>query len=103
MPTNSPARLRPGTLVGPCMLILTLLYIMTCLFLLPFIHLLIISIYHYADDKKFEPDLNTVHVRDLNFVLRSEIFVHFDEQLRASHLILSCTPVYTRYQPLGKL
>ena len=33
------------------------------------------------------------HVRDLNFVLRLEIFVHSDGQLRASHLILGCNPV----------
>ena len=44
------------------------------------------------------PDLNIVHVRDLNFVLRSEIFFHFDEQLRAFHLILDVTPVYSNYQ-----
>ena len=70
---------------------------MTFLLLLPFINLLIISIYHYADGKKFIPDLNAINMRDLNFVLRSEIFVHFDRQLKASHLILSCTPVYTSY------
>ena len=33
------------------------------------------------------------HVRDLNFVLRLEIFVHSDGQLRASHLILGYNPV----------
>ena len=44
-------------------------------------------------------DLNVVHVRDPNFMLRLEIFVHFDGQLRASHLILGVTPVYTSYQP----
>lgn len=40
-------------------------------------------------------------MKDLNFVLRSEIFVHFDKQLRASHLILNCNPVYTTWQPFG--
>ena len=84
------------------MLIVPLLYIMTFLLLLPFIHLLIISIYHYVDGKKFILDLNAINVRDLNFVLRSEIFVHFDRQLQASHLILGCTPVYTSYQPFGQ-
>ena len=44
------------------------------------------------------PNLNVVHVKDLNFVLRSEIFVHFDEQLRAFHLIFDVTPVYSNYQ-----
>lgn len=38
-------------------------------------------------------------MRDLNFVLWSEIFVNSDEQLRASHLILGCTAVYTTWQP----
>ena len=36
----------------------------------------------------FVPDIKTVHVRDLIFVLRSEIYVYWDEQLSASHLIL---------------
>jgi len=28
-----------------------------------------------VDNKRFRPDLRVIHVRDLNFVLRSEIFV----------------------------
>ena len=43
-----------------------------------------------------------MHVRDLNFVVRSEIFVNFDGQLRASHLILGCNPVYSTWQPFGQ-
>lgn len=39
-----------------------------------------------------------MHVRDLNFVLRSEIFVPWDEQLRASHLILGVEPVYSTWK-----
>ena len=39
-----------------------------------------------------------VHVRDLNFILRSEIFVHWDEQLQVSHLILGLEPVYSTWQ-----
>ena len=35
-----------------------------------------------------------VNVRDLNFMLRSEIFVNSDGQLRASHLILGYALVY---------
>lgn len=35
---------------------------------------------------------------ELNFVLQSEIFVHYNGQLRASHLILGCVPSYTSYQ-----
>nr|XP_023891793.1 uncharacterized protein LOC112003810 [Quercus suber] len=41
-------------------------------------------------------------MRDLNFVLRSEIFVHSNSQLRASHLILGCTPAYTSFQDPGQ-
>ena len=43
-----------------------------------------------------------MHVRDMNFVLQSEIFVNFDRQLRASHLILGCTLVYSTWQPFGQ-
>ena len=35
---------------------------------------------------------------DLNFILRSKIFVHWDGQLRASHLILGVNPVYSSWQ-----
>lgn len=40
-----------------------------------------------------------MHVRVLNFVLWSEIFVNFDKQLQASHLILGCNLVYSTWQP----
>ena len=43
-----------------------------------------------------------MHVRDLNFVLWSEIFKHFDGQLWASHLILGCNPIYSTWQPFGQ-
>ena len=50
----------------------------------------------------FIQDIRTVHVRDLNFVLRSEIFVHWDRQLRASHLILGVDPVYSTWQAFSQ-
>ena len=37
-------------------------------------------------------------MRDLNFVLRSEIFVHSDGKLWVSHLILGIDLVYTTWQ-----
>ena len=46
----------------------------------------------------FVSDVRTIHVRDLNFILRSEIYVHWDEQLRASHLILEVELVYSTWQ-----
>ena len=39
-----------------------------------------------------------MHVRDLNFVLRSEIVAHTDRQHRASHLIHGCDLVYSTWQ-----
>ena len=47
----------------------------------------------------FVPNIRAVHAKDLNFILRSEIYVHWDGQLRASHLILGVEPVYSTWQP----
>lgn len=52
-----------------------------------------------VESKRFKLDLRVVHMRDLNFILWFEIFVHFDRQLWAMHLILDCNPVYTTWQP----
>ena len=41
-------------------------------------------------------------MRDLNFILRYEIFVHWDGQLRASHLILGVDPVYSTWQSFNQ-
>ena len=46
----------------------------------------------------FVLDIRTVHAKDLNFILRSEIYMHWDGQLRASHLILGVEPVYSTWQ-----
>ena len=53
----------------------------------------------FAEGKLFTQDVRIVHVRDLNFILRSKIFVHWDGQLRVSHLILGVEPVYSTWQP----
>lgn len=68
--------------------------------MLYFIYYLAHKIY-YAISKHFKSDLNAFHVKDLNFILRSRIFLHFDGHLRASHLILSLIPSYTSYQDSG--
>lgn len=39
-----------------------------------------------------------MQVKKLNFILCFEIFVHFNGQLRASHLILGCVPSHMSYQ-----
>ena len=57
------------------------------------------STYFDAEGKRFKSDIKVMHVRDLNFVLRSEIFVNSDGQLRASHLILCCNLVYSIWKP----
>ena len=51
--------------------------------------------------KEFVPELRVVHVKDLNFVFKFEIFIHTDGQLRATHLILGCDPVYRTWQPFS--
>ena len=61
------------------------------------------SFYFSVEGKRFKPNIRVVHVRDLNFVLRSEIFINFDGQLQSSHLILGCTPVYSTWQLSSKL
>ena len=53
----------------------------------------------FVEGKLFTLDVKTVHVRDLNFILRSEIFVHWDGQLQASHLILGVESIYSTWQP----
>ena len=47
----------------------------------------------------FTQDLRVIHVRDLNFILSFEIFIHWDGQLQVSHLILSVELVYSAWQP----
>ena len=56
------------------------------------------SLFLTAISKKFQPNLSVVQAQELNFILRLEIFVYYDGQLRASLLILSCEPSYTSYQ-----
>nr|POF26931.1 hypothetical protein CFP56_37703 [Quercus suber] len=46
------------------------------------------SLARSAFPKKFQSDIRVVRMKELNFILRSKIFMHYDGQLRASHLIL---------------
>ena len=55
-----------------------------------------------TDGKRFNPVHRVVHVKDLNFVLRSKTFVHTNRQLQASHLILRCTLEYKTWQPFSQ-
>ena len=78
MPTSSPAQLRLGKLVGT--VYNQLFALVLCLSLLLSKNVCLFFFF-LAEGKRFKPDIKVVHVRDLNFVLRSEIFVNFDGQL----------------------
>ena len=88
---SSPAYFRHAKLVRTAHLPIFFLFIHDC-FVFPDTNL---QCSFVADSKGFLSDFRVVHVRDLNVVLKFEIFVHVDGQLRASHLIIGCTP-YTR-------
>ena len=54
---------------------------------------------YFAVDKKFTaPNHNLVNCEDLNRILKSEIFLHKDGQLRAAHVILGYTPIPNSFQ-----
>ena len=55
----------------------------------------------FADKDHVSPKLSLVNVPGLNFLLRSEIFMSEDNQLRAAHLILGYEPLSRIYQDVG--
>ena len=55
----------------------------------------------FADKRHVVPRLNFTNVVALNYLLRSEIFVSEDRQLRAAHLILDFEPILEVYQDIG--
>ena len=54
-----------------------------------------------ADKNQVAPWLSFSNVAALNFLLRSEIFVSEDGQLRAVHLILVFDPISKIFQEVG--
>ena len=54
-----------------------------------------------ADKRYVAPNINFVNVADLNKVLKSEVFVSEDKQLRAIHLILNFQPLFDKFQDVG--
>ena len=54
-----------------------------------------------ADKRYVAPKLSLTNVPALNYLLRSEIFVSEDRQLRAIHLILDFEPISKVYQEIG--
>ena len=51
----------------------------------------------FADKRYMAPNLNFVNVLDLSKVLRFEVFVSEDRQLRAVHLILNFKPLSDKF------
>ena len=47
------------------------------------------------------PNLNVIDIADLNRVLRVEVFMCEDRQLRAVHLILDFKPLSDKFQDMG--
>ena len=54
-----------------------------------------------VDKRHITPKLSLTNVAALNYLLRSEIFVSEDRQLRAVHLILDFEPISEIYQEIG--
>ena len=52
----------------------------------------------FANKYSAIPNLNLVNEPDLTKILKAEIFVHTDRQLRASHLIIGCDPISFSFQ-----
>ena len=57
----------------------------------------ICSLAIFANKRHVVPRLNLVNVTDLNRVLRSEVFVSEDRQLRVIHLILDFEPLLDNF------
>ena len=55
----------------------------------------------FADKRYVAPNINFVNVADLNKVLKFEVFVSEDKQLRAIHLILNFQPLFDKFQDVG--
>ena len=47
------------------------------------------------------PNLNLVDVANLNKVLKANVFVSEDKQLRVVHLILNFKPLFDKFQDMG--
>ena len=52
----------------------------------------------FADKNFTTPNLNFINEPDLTRILKSEIFLHTDKQLRATHIILEYKPISTSFQ-----
>ena len=67
-----------------------------------FVNLTIISFLDiFADKDHVSPKLSHTNVQALNYLLRSEIFVSENGQLRAAPLILDYGPLSRTFQDVG--
>lgn len=55
----------------------------------------------FADKSHVAPRISLVNVPALNYLLRSEIYVAHDGQLRAAHLVLGYQPLSSAFQAVG--
>ena len=63
---------------------------------------MICSLAVFADKRNVTPRLSLVNVANLNIVLRFEVFVSEDKQLRAVHLILDFESISDNFQEMGQ-
>ena len=56
----------------------------------------------FADKRHVAPRLNLVKIPALNYLLRSEIFISEDRQMRAAHLVLNYKPLSRILQEAGQ-
>ena len=56
----------------------------------------------FVDKRHVAPRLSLVNVLALNYLLRSEVFVSEDRQLRAAHLVLDYEPLSRIFQEAGQ-
>ena len=52
----------------------------------------------FADRHIIEPNFNLVNKDSLDKILKAEVFMNMDSQLRATHLILGYTPISSSFQ-----
>ena len=57
----------------------------------------------FADKRHVASRLSLVNVSALNYLLRSEVFVSEDRQLRAAHLVLDYEPLSRIFQEAGQV
>ena len=62
---------------------------------------LTIWFFYLTDKTQVNPQISLINVPALNYLLRSQIFVNDDEQLRAAHLILDYEPISRTFLDVG--